>query len=70
MAEVSGERPLPLVGPRMSVNISMDIVLALDRHYVMDSQLEIKDIEQDWSVNDRESDVPVEASGGHAAVWK
>jgi hypothetical protein len=69
VAEVSGERPLPLVGPWMSVKISIDIVLSLDRHYVMLSQLEIKDIEQDWSVNDRESDVPVEASGGHAAVW-
>lgn len=26
MAEVSGERPLPLVGPRMSVKISMNCV--------------------------------------------
>jgi hypothetical protein len=70
VAEVSGERPLPLVGPRMSVKISIKIVLALDRHYVMVSQLEIKYIEQVWSVNDGESDIPVEASGGHAAVWK
>lgn len=70
MSEVSGERPLPLVGPRMSVQISMKIALASDRHYVKLSQLVIRDVEQDWSVYDRESDVPVEASRGHAAVWK